>query len=142
MKQLILATIFLVLGIGLFGVADVPAQPTPKRLSALPAKFQTFYTNFRNAVIRRDKQAVAAMTKFPFGYGWDAGDEGTYSRRQFLAKFDSIFPRSKRLFRQKNPRAFYGDGNSFDLTDESDASHYGFERTATGYKLTSFIVEP
>ena len=116
-------------------------QTPPKRLSSTPTAFQTFYRNFRNAVTRRDKLAVASMTQFPFEYGWDAGDEGTYTRRQFLAKFDDIVGRNKGIFRRANPR-FYVNGNSFDLTDESDASHFGFTKTRTGYKFTSMIVEP
>jgi hypothetical protein len=81
------------------------------------------------------------MTRFPFAYGWDAGDEGTYTRRQFLAKFDVIFGKGKKIFRQRNP-AFFVDGSSLDLMDEEDASHYGFMKTTTGYKFTSMIVEP
>ena len=50
MKNLILTTTLLVLGLVPFASADAYAQ-TNKRLNSTPAAFQTFYTNFRNALI-------------------------------------------------------------------------------------------
>ncbi len=140
MKKLILATTFIAFGVGILSLTEARGQ-TSKRLSSTPAAFQTFYRNFRNAVIRRDKPAVVAMTQFPFEYGWDAGDEGTYTRSRFLANFNHIFGNNKKIFRETNP-TFYIDGKSFGLTDEEDASHYGFVKTPTGYKFASIMVEP
>jgi hypothetical protein len=117
------------------------SSQTEKRLSSTPKDFQTFYAKFKGAVIRKDKQAVAAMTVFPFKYGWDAGDEGTYSRSRFLANFTRIFSNNQKIFRQANP-SFSVDGKHLDLLDETDASHYGFVKTAAGYKFVSMIVEP
>ena len=114
---------------------------TEKKLSSTPKEFQTFYAKFKGAVLRKDRQAVASMTSFPFKYGWDAGDEGTYSRSRFLTNFTRIFGNNQKIFRQANP-SFTIDGKSLDLMDEDDASHYGFVKTATGYKFRSIMVEP
>jgi hypothetical protein len=121
-------------------VQSASAQ-TEKRLSSTPKDFQTFYAKFKGAVARKDKQAVASMTSFPFKYGWDAGDEGTYSRSRFLTNFNRIFGNNKKIFRQANP-SFSVDGKHLDLMDEEDASHYGFVKTAAGYRFVSMIVEP
>jgi hypothetical protein len=114
---------------------------TEKKLTSTPKEFQTFYAKFKSAVIRKDKHAVASMTSFPFKYGWDAGDEGTYSRSRFLTNFNRIFSNNQKIFRQANP-SFTIDGKHLDLLDETDASHYGFVKTSAGYKFVSIIVEP
>jgi hypothetical protein len=130
----------------LFGFAAIcfaqsASAQTEKKLASTPKDFQTFYAKFKGAVARKDKQAVASMTTFPFKYGWDAGDEGTYSRSRFLTNFNRIFGNNKKIFRQVNP-SFSVEGKSLDLMDEEDASHYGFVKTATGYRFASIIVEP
>jgi hypothetical protein len=123
-----------------FFVQNSSAQ-TEKKLASTPKDFQTFYAKFKAAVVSKDKTIVASMTSFPFKYGWDAGDEGTYSRSRFLSNFNRIFGNNKKIFRQANP-TFSVDGKSLDLMDEEDASHYGFVKTAAGYKFVSIIVEP
>ena len=124
----------------LIGGSSADAQTT-RRLSATPKAFQTFYAKFKSAVLRGDKRAVASMTRFPFSYGWDAGDEGTYTRSQFLRKYNDILGGTRRLFGQSNPK-FYNDENSLSLADTSDASHYGFNKKGGKYYFTSIMVEP
>ena len=132
----------LVLTVAMLFIAESRADgQTSRRLSATPKAFQTFYAKFKGAVLRGDKQAVASMTSFPFSYGWDAGDEGTYTRSQFLRKFNDIFRGKRRLFGQSNPK-FYVDENSLSLVDTSDASHYGFNKKGGKYYFTSIMVEP
>ena len=120
--------------------ASAEAQ-TQKRLSSTPKAFQTFYAKFKKAVLSNDKNAVASMTSFPFEYGWDAGDEGTYTRKQFLAKFEDIFGGSHKLFSQSNP-SFIVDGKSLSLNNNADASAYTFEKKGGTYYFVSIIVEP
>jgi hypothetical protein len=139
-KLLIAWAVLLSASIALIGVARAEAQIS-RRLSATPKSFQTFYAKFKSAVLRGDKQAVASMTSFPFSYGWDAGDEGTYSRKQFLAKYNDIFRGTGKLFSKAN-RSFYVDGNSLGLLNEEDASVYTFKKKGGRYYLTSFVVEP
>ena len=122
------------------GITAASAQ-TERKLSSTPRAFQTFYAKFKAAVLKGDKNAVASMTSFPFSYGWDAGDEGTYTRTQFLHKYKQILGGTRRLFGQSNPK-FYVDGDSFGLTDTSDASHYGFSKKGGKYYFDSIMVEP
>jgi len=128
------------IGILLTAGSAAHAQKT-RKLTSTPKAFQTFYAKFKTAVLRGDKQAVASMTSFPFEYGWDAGDEGTYTRKQFLAKFDDMFRGTHKLFSRSNP-TFTVDGKSISLTNEADASGYTFEKKGSTYYFTSFIVEP
>lgn len=136
-----LLTAALIFAIGAcFGVATADAQ-SGRKLTSTPKSFQAFYLKFKTAVARRDQNAVAALTKFPFRYGWDAGDEGTYTRRQFMSKFNLIFDGTAKLFAQKNP-TFYVENGSYFLTNSSDASHYTFEKRGTTYAFAAMIVEP
>jgi hypothetical protein len=140
-RALSIASLFVIsVGILLIVSSAVHAQK-PRKLTSTPKAFQTFYAKFKNAVLRGDKEAVASMTSFPFQYGWDAGDEGTYTKRQFLAKYADIFRGTRKLFSQKNP-TLYADNGSFSLVDESDASSYVFARRGTTYRFDSFMVEP
>lgn len=112
-----------------------------KRLNSTPKAFQTFYVKFRNAVIKGDKNIVASMTQFPFEYGFDAGDEGTFSKAQFIKKFDDFFGEERKIFAQKNP-VFYFEARTYNLTDNDDASHYIFEKKGASYKFTAYAAEP
>lgn len=89
-------SVILFLGLGLLVAPNAYGQ-SERRLSATPKAFQLFFAKFKAAALKRDRDAVASMTKFPFEYGWDAGDEGTHTRRQFLAKFSVIFSEIDRL---------------------------------------------
>jgi hypothetical protein len=111
------------------------------RLHATPASFQAFYAKFKKAVIGRDKTAVASLTAFPFQWGFDAGDEGTWTRSQFVRNFSKIFDGKPSILSRKDP-TFYVDRGDYSLTDERDASHLSFTRTGRSYKFTSYIVEP
>ncbi len=143
MKRIALSiTSTIVLSVGMFLIAATVADAqTTRRLSSTPRAFQSFYAKFRAAVLKGDKNAVASMTSFPFPYGWDAGDEGTYTRKQFLAKYNDMFRGTRKLFSRSNPN-FTVDGNSISITNMADASAYIFEKKGSSYYFTSFVVEP
>jgi hypothetical protein len=103
---------------------------------ALP-EFREFYGKFSTAILKRDRNAVAAMTKFPFKYGYDAGDEGTYTRAQFLRRFDLS---DHDVFRQKDPTLAFQNGSY--LISSEDAAHYTFDWDGKSYLFTAFMVEP
>ena len=140
MKQILVVTVLLFLMFAASGGEAASAQAS-RRLTAMPKAFQVFYGKFRKAVIAGDKRTVASLTRFPFDYGYDAGDEGTYSRAQFLKNFKEVFGTDRRLFARTNP-AFRVNGASYDLEDNSDASHYIFEKKGARYQFTAYIVEP
>ena len=140
MRKLILTSVLFLLFFAFGGGGTADAQKK-LRLNSTPKVFQTFYAKFRNAANKGDKKTIVSVTRFPFKYGFDAGDEGTFTKAQFVEKFDVFFDAESDIFAQKNPE-FYQEAGTFNLTDESNASHYIFEKKGAGYKFTAFIVEP
>jgi hypothetical protein len=113
-----------------------------RRDGQCPAAFRTFYGKFKSAVIRNDKTSVAAMTKFPFIWGFDAGDEGTYSRSQFVRNFGRLFDADVRRFlRRKDLACVRSSSGAIDITTEN-ALHLGFVRSGRTYMFASYMVEP
>lgn len=138
MKRIAFLTILLAV---LFAVGGAAASAQKKqRLNQTPKAFQTFYNKFKNAVVKKDKAAVAALTEFPLKYGFDAGDEGTFTKTQFLERFDDIFGGDS-TFLQKNPVLQETDGN-YILFIDSEATSYAFDKKGASYKFTGYFVEP
>ena len=119
---------------------NVSAQKTV-RLSSTPSAFQVFYKKFAKAVNRGVGTEIAAMTSFPFKWGFDAGDEGVWSRQEFVKEYGKIFMPQPLVFKRKDPQ-FTVDGLSYTLTDADDASYFTFKKKGGTYKLASYIVEP
>ena len=134
----------LVLLIGLFWLLFAANYETAiaqeKRLSSTPKAFQTFYAKFRKAIIKGDKKTVASLTQFPFKYGFDVGDEGTFSKTQFIKRFNDLFGGYKDLFAQKNP-VFSSEAGTYYLTSD-DATHFSFKKKGASYKFTAMVAEP
>ena len=81
------------------------------------------------------------MMNFPFDWGFDAGDEGSWTRSEFLKNYDRIFTPKPTVLRQKNPK-FNVDGGTYGLEDNSDASYLMFKKVRGVYKFISYAVEP
>lgn len=131
------------LGLTIFiaGIQTANAQQE-KRLDSSPKAFQTFFAKFKSAVEKSDKTAVAAMTRFPFRYGFDAGDEGTMTQAQFVKRFGEIFGKTpKQFLPEKNPLFLRGDGGSYVVSTE-DAAHLSFVKSGNAFKFTAYMVEP
>jgi hypothetical protein len=141
-KKTLVLTVLLLFVFAISGGEIANGQREP-RLSSAPKAFQVFYAKFRKAVIAKDKATVVSMTRFPFNYGYDAGDEGTYSKSQFLQSFNNIFGGAEGIafFKRANPTCHL-DGGNFDVVDESDASHHIFENTGAGYGLRRTSLKP
>ena len=77
------------------------------------------------------------MTRFPFKYGFDAGDEGTMSRSQFLKRFKEIVGEPP----EKNLLFSRGDDGSYVVSTEG-AAHLIFMKIKGTFKFTAYIVEP
>ena len=134
-------TFLFVLMLTLFVVNNQSIFAQEKRLNSSPEAFRTFFSKFKTAVENSDKTAVASLTVFPFHYGFDAGDEGKMSKAQFIKSFNKFFGKSpKKFFTEKNPM-FRRDGGSYFITTE-DAAHLIFVRDKSGFKFSSYIVEP
>ena len=138
MKNFILFGVLVLAHFFVFNAAAAAQQ----RLNSSPRAFRTFFAKFRAAVEKGDKQQVAAMTRFPFKYGFDAGDEGTMTKRQFVKRFGEIFGDSPRNFLpEKNPSFSRGDNGSY-VVSTDEASYFVFVKSGTGFKFVSFMVEP
>jgi len=122
--------------------AQYAPEPKRDRLDSAPMAFRTFFAKFRNAVEKKDKTQVAAMTRFPFAYGYDAGDEGKYTRTQFLKHFKDVTGDFFGEYKMdKNPWFERGDDQSYTISTES-ASHLTFIRSCSTFKFISYYVEP
>jgi hypothetical protein len=118
------------------------AAQTEKRLNSAPQAFRAFFAGFKNAVAKNDKTRIAAMTRFPLKYGFDAGDEGTMTRSQFIKRYKEIFgDASESFLPEKNPVFSNGDGGSY-VVSTRDASHFVFVKSGSTFKFTAYIVEP
>ena len=111
------------------------------RLSATPSAFRVFYKKFANVVNRGVGTEIAAMTSFPFKYGFDAGDEGTWTRSQFLKNYGNIFMPQPIVFKRKDPLFTVASG-AYTLENSDDASYFIFKKRGGTYKLVSYMVEP
>lgn len=112
-----------------------------KKLSSSSPEFKLFFTKFKRAVEKSDKTGVAAMTEFPFKYGFDAGDEGTMTRKQFIRRFKEVFgEKPKDFMTEKNPK-FSREGNKYYISTE-DAAHLLFVKKGKVFKFVSYMVEP
>lgn len=132
----------IVLFLTLFVINSEVTNAQEKRLGSSPKIFRTFFAKFRSAVERNDKTAVASMTRFPLKYGFDAGDEGTMSKAQFLRRFSDVFGDSpKQYFTEKNPRFSRGEAGSYVISTDA-AVHLVFVKKGNSFKFTAYIAEP
>lgn len=137
MKKIILFGVLVLAHFIVFSAAASAQQ----RLSSSPRAFQTFFAKFRAAVEKSERQQVAAMTRFPFKYAFDAGDEGTMTKRQFIKQFKRTFGNSPReSLPGKNP-LFSRDGSNY-IVSTDDASHFIFVKSGAGFKFIAYLVEP
>ncbi len=122
-------------------IVPIDAQ-TETRLKQCPAAFRTFYSGFTAAVRRSDKIKVASMTKFPLSWGLDAGDEGKYTRDEFIENFSTLFgENTSELMQERNPLCTRDHDGTLVITSK-DALHLNFARSGKTYKLSSYVVEP
>jgi len=135
MKKLLIVSSLLLL-------VSVAAMGQDKRLNSAPKAFRTFFATFKSAVERSDKTAVVGMAKFPFNYAYDAGDEGKYSRSQFVRHFSDIFGKNPRgFFDERNPAYHISDDGAI-VIDTKDAAHLVFAKSGRTYKFSEYLVEP
>jgi hypothetical protein len=124
--------IFLILGIFAFNL-QISAQ----------TNFNAFWTKFKAAVKAKDKNAVAALTKFPLEMPYGMGSIKT--RAQMNARYDKIFngeADAARCFATEKPErdstARYSVACGFKNDKSGEAGKpivYSFERTKSGWKF-------
>lgn len=138
MKRIILLGILLTAFF--IGVGQTLGQDADN-LESTPRSFQTFFSKFKTAVVKKRKTVVASMSVFPFRYGYDAGNEGKYTRNQFIKNFGMIFSGDTPIFDPANIE-FSCDAKECSIIDSSDASIYNFRKHGKTYKFVSYMVLP
>ena len=133
----------LLLVIGIIALFSSAAFTQEEKLKDVPASFQTFFATFKSAVVKGRKNAVAEMTRFPFHYAFDAGDEGTMTKKKFIAKFRTVFDKDEPTYWTDEYLTFSrGDRGEYQITDNSSATHLTFVKAGKTYQLTGYFVEP
>ena len=67
---------------------SVGASPVQSQQAHRTQTFASFWTQFKAAVATKNKEAVAALTTFPFPF-----ESGEITRGEFIAKYHRIFNR-------------------------------------------------
>jgi hypothetical protein len=92
-----------------------------------PQPFAAFWAQFKAALAKNDKEAVASMTKFPFY--WDT----EITRGEFIKKYNEIFDRKiQRCFAKAKP---IKDRESYSVF--CGESIYVFEKVEGKYRFTA-----
>ena len=104
----------------------------------------TFWARFKAAVIEKDKNAVASMTKFPLSMPF--GQKSVRSKAELLRRYKQVFDgetdaakcfvkaKLEKDYTGKNYGVYCGFRNA--LNDEGNKPiYYYFEKTKTGWKF-------
>lgn len=111
--------------------------------AAAQSSFDDFWKNFKAAVVKRDKTAVAALTKFPLSMPY--GVKTVRTKADFLKRYPEIFdgetdaakcfPKAKPAKDDaKNYSLYCGFKQTPDDTENTPIK-YSFELTKTGWKF-------
>ena len=117
--------------------ASAQVEINEKRLNSAPQAFRAFFAGFSRAAAKGNKTQVAAMTRFPLPYGFDAGDEGKMNRTRFMKEFKFIFDEPF----EKNPLFSRGSDGTYVITTEG-AAHLNFIKIKGKFMLIGYFVEP
>jgi hypothetical protein len=91
--------------------------------------FAPYWAQFKTAVANKNKEAIAAMTKFPLAYGGSI-----LTKPDFIKKFDAIFPaKVQRCLRDGKP-VKHDDRDSYSVF--CGATIFVFEKGNGGYQFT------
>jgi hypothetical protein len=116
-------------------VAIPPANaPAVQDNAATPAMKQ-FWSKFQNAVAKNDKDAVAALTKFPLLMPY--GVSSIKTRAQLIRRYGEIFDaETKKCFAGARPQVDDTKAKKFSINC-GEAMMYWFEFHGGAYKFTS-----
>ena len=107
------------------------------------SNFNSFWTNFKTAVVTNNKTADANLTKFPLSMPF--GVKSVKTKADFIRRYDKIMnmeANASRCFQAGTPEK---EGNRYAISctfkSEPESSDnrpiiYYFERTRTGWKFT------
>lgn len=111
-----------------------PPANVPARENASPA-MKAFWATFQNAVAKNDREAVAAMTKFPLGMPY--GVPSIRTRAQLLKGYAKIFDaETRKCFATAQPQVEDAKAKRFSINC-GEAMMYWFEHSAGAYRFAS-----
>lgn len=102
--------------------------------------FNAFWQKFKTGVIRGDKEAVAALSKFPIGMSY--GIRSIKNKAQLSRRFKELFyqqTNAAQCFARKEPEKDADNAKRFSVACPNEAGDdvvvYEFELTRTGWKF-------
>jgi hypothetical protein len=108
-------------------VAMTPIKGAGIKEDAKP--FAPFWAQFKTAVANKNREAIAAMTKFPFAYGGSS-----VTKADFMKEYDAIFSaKVQRCFRDAKP-VKHDDRESYSVF--CGQTIFVFEKGNGGYQFT------
>jgi hypothetical protein len=109
-------------------------SPVAAQAKASPAMKQ-FWSKFQSAVAKNDKEAVAALTKFPLGMPY--GVASIKTRAQLISRYGEIFDaETKKCFGGAQPQVEGANVKKFSINC-GEAMMYWFEFVGGTYKFTA-----
>jgi hypothetical protein len=113
----------------------VPANvPVQENAAATPAMKQ-FWSKFQNAVAKNDRDAVAAMSKFPLLMPY--GVPSIKTRAQLIRRYGEIFDaETRKCFATAQPQVDDAKAKKFSINC-GEAMMYWFEFSGGTYKFAS-----
>jgi len=117
MKFLLFTTLIFLLAVAPAGSAEIKPEAR---------SFAEFWTQFKAAVVKGDKEAIAGMTRLPF--------YGKMAKADFMKECDELFPAEvRRCFRNAKPvKADNRDSYSVFCGE----TIFSFEKGKDGYQFT------
>ena len=114
--------------------AALTAQARQKTTQSAPA-FDAFWTNFRSALAKNDKESVAAMTRFPLTMPY--GVPAVRTKAQFLQRYANIFDAATRkCFAAARPERENNKSARYNVLC-GEAMLYEFNLVGGAYKLVA-----
>lgn len=111
-----------------------PVNAAAPQAKASPAMKQ-FWSKFQSAVAKNDKEAVAALTKFPLGMPY--GVRSIKTRAQLISRYGEIFDaETKRCFAGAQPQVEDANVKKFSINC-GEAMMYWFEFVGGTYRFTT-----
>jgi len=133
------------LAIGAFGMTG-GATPATLNSTQSDVSVSVFWEKFKTAVIKSDKETVAALTRFPVARGY--GLSSLKSKAQLMRRFRELFfgetnaaqcfPQAKPVVEKERPREFTISCPFARDGGNEEPFIYTFTRTRTGWKFTGF----
>ena len=133
------------LAFGAIPLSSVQGE-TPRKAANETDSIVAFWNMFSAAVIKGDKETVAALSRFPISRGY--GMASVRNKAQFMKRYRDVFfnetdaakcfPKAKPISDKARPKEFIVSCPFARGGGEEEPFEYRFILTRTGWKFTSF----